>query len=290
MSSILAGYPKISFYISSTDNLGNAITIPAAGYKINTYTTGTATPATTYSDQDAQTSNANPVVLDSNGQATIFLDPTVTYRFVITDASDNTIYTIDDITAPDANLTTASDVIGAVDVLDNSWTSSSNGNIDLAPNGNGTIRVHTLDGSYETRITADDDIPNRRYISDILENGSPTKEEVSSASDSSKYLTGTLAKYSPWMVSTNTCVRTSDGAEMITSFNVDNVAKNGSIYTITFDKPYQDTNFVAITGVQESGGSAAYAEVSSKTTGSVVVITSNVDYFSLVCIGKLVTT
>jgi hypothetical protein len=47
---------------------------PAAGYFLHTYESGTLIPKTTYSDASLTTANANPVVLDANGEAVIFLD------------------------------------------------------------------------------------------------------------------------------------------------------------------------------------------------------------------------
>lgn len=47
--------------------------LPAAGYKVCTYTAGTTTPALTYTTSGLNVANANPVVLDSAGRANIFL-------------------------------------------------------------------------------------------------------------------------------------------------------------------------------------------------------------------------
>lgn len=53
---------------------------PAAGYYLYTYVSNSTVPKATYSDGTLETANANPIVLDSNGEATIFLSPG-DYRF-----------------------------------------------------------------------------------------------------------------------------------------------------------------------------------------------------------------
>lgn len=64
--------------------------------KVWTYEAGGSTPQNTYADSDLQTPNSNPVQLDADGRATIFLDA-LGYRFLVTDADDVTIFDIDGI-------------------------------------------------------------------------------------------------------------------------------------------------------------------------------------------------
>lgn len=74
---------------------------PYAGAKANFYLTGTSTPTDTYQDNALATPHANPVVADSGGQfAAIYLDPSITYKCVITDSSDNVLDTVDPVHAP----------------------------------------------------------------------------------------------------------------------------------------------------------------------------------------------
>lgn len=73
---------------------------PVSGGKLWFYETGTSTPLATYQDEALTTANTNPVVADSAGRAgPIFLQPTKTYKLVVTDASDVTIYTTDPLKA-----------------------------------------------------------------------------------------------------------------------------------------------------------------------------------------------
>jgi len=65
----------------------------AGGYLLNFYETGTATRKDTYTDATEGTANANPVVLDSEGEAIVYLNGT--YKLVITDADGVVDRTID---------------------------------------------------------------------------------------------------------------------------------------------------------------------------------------------------
>lgn len=80
--------PKLRF----VDNNGIAL----AGGKVYTYDGGTTTPKATYTDYDGATPNANPVILDSRGEAGIWLSEGL-YKFVVKDSAETTIYTVDDI-------------------------------------------------------------------------------------------------------------------------------------------------------------------------------------------------
>ena len=68
--------------------------LPLAGGKVYTYEVGTSTPKTTYQDPDKSASNANPTILDSRGEADIWWEGT--YKVVLKDSNDNTIWTVDD--------------------------------------------------------------------------------------------------------------------------------------------------------------------------------------------------
>lgn len=71
----------------------------ASGYKLYTYESGTTTPLATYTDKAQTTANANPIILDSRGEAVIYLQ-SENYRFTLKDASDVTIWTRDNVMSP----------------------------------------------------------------------------------------------------------------------------------------------------------------------------------------------
>lgn len=68
---------------------------PLDGGKVYFYAAGTSTPKDTYSAASAApgTENANPLTLDARGEATVY--GTGSYKVVVKDSLDNTIYTVD---------------------------------------------------------------------------------------------------------------------------------------------------------------------------------------------------
>jgi hypothetical protein len=69
---------------------------PLAGGKLYTYAAGTTTPLATYTTYAGTTPNANPVILDSAGRASVWL-ATGMYKFVLKDSTDVLSYTTDNI-------------------------------------------------------------------------------------------------------------------------------------------------------------------------------------------------
>lgn len=86
MTVALEAFP--AFY----DNSGN----PLSGGKVYTYEAGTSTPLATYADRGGSVANANPVVLDSAGRASIWLQTNVAYKIRVDDSAGNVIATVDD--------------------------------------------------------------------------------------------------------------------------------------------------------------------------------------------------
>jgi hypothetical protein len=88
----------ITLYMPPAAGLFDSSGDPLSGGLVNTYVSGTTTAKNSYPTQDdaaAQTNaNANPVVLDSNGRAQIWLDGV--YKIVVTDSAGSTIQTVDE--------------------------------------------------------------------------------------------------------------------------------------------------------------------------------------------------
>lgn len=73
--------------------------LPLVGGKLYTYAAGTNTPQATYTDAAGTVPNANPIILDARGEATVFWNGN--YKIVLRDALDNLIWTIDNVTTID---------------------------------------------------------------------------------------------------------------------------------------------------------------------------------------------
>jgi hypothetical protein len=84
----LATPPKLQFL--------DANGAPLVGGKLYTYAAGTTTPQVTYTDFGGGTANANPVILDSRGEASVWLG-TALYKMALYSATDVLIWTVDNI-------------------------------------------------------------------------------------------------------------------------------------------------------------------------------------------------
>ena len=73
---------------------------PLVGGKIYTYSAGTTTPLATYTDAGGLTANTNPIILNSLGQANIWLAPSSSYKFSVFTSADVLLYTVDNIATP----------------------------------------------------------------------------------------------------------------------------------------------------------------------------------------------
>ena len=138
-------FPKFSVF----DSLGN----PLSGGKVYFYEAGTSTLKDTYSDPEGTIKNSNPVILDSRGEADIYLDRDP-YKIVVKDASDVTVMTRDNYQAymaaddaPVENLLINADarsnengyvsgtaVVAGDDIYD-AWTCAADGTITFVAEG-----------------------------------------------------------------------------------------------------------------------------------------------------------
>lgn len=89
MAYSLAPFIKQRFFDTNGD--------PLAGGLLYTYQSGTTTPQATYTDSTGGTANANPVVLDANGEANVWTDVSLSYKFVLKNSSGSTQWTVDNV-------------------------------------------------------------------------------------------------------------------------------------------------------------------------------------------------
>jgi hypothetical protein len=84
------GFPRFQAFTDAGD--------PAVGWKLYTYAAGTTTPIATYTTAAGTTPNANPVVLNARGEATIYFTAGTAYKLVLKTAADVTVWTEDNVT------------------------------------------------------------------------------------------------------------------------------------------------------------------------------------------------
>jgi len=84
----LSPTPKLQFF-----DLNGA---PLSGGKLYTYAAGTTTPLASYTDFTGNIANTNPIILDSRGEANVWLSGDV-YKFALYDSTNVLIWTVDNI-------------------------------------------------------------------------------------------------------------------------------------------------------------------------------------------------
>jgi len=85
---VLAPSPKLQFF----DDDGSFL----AGGKVDTYAAGTLSPLATYADKDG-TANATTIILNSRGEAAVFLEPGKLYDFHVKRADGSLVYVQEDV-------------------------------------------------------------------------------------------------------------------------------------------------------------------------------------------------
>lgn len=144
---------------------------PLQGGKIYFYETGTTTPKTTYSESTGTTANANPVVLDSRGEAAIYLLGDQAYKMVVKDSDDVTLYTRDP-------------VWGLLDILSlNSENTISLLAAETLPTTSDQVVIRDVSEGANNRITLDNirtALPIRGYIAGLTlsNNGSDATNDI----------------------------------------------------------------------------------------------------------------
>jgi hypothetical protein len=71
--------------------------LPLPGGKLFTFIAGTSTPQATYTDSTQTQQNQNPIIMDANGQADVWLVVGQTYKLRLTDFFGNQIWVVDQV-------------------------------------------------------------------------------------------------------------------------------------------------------------------------------------------------
>lgn len=101
--------------------------IPLVGGKLFTYVAGTTTKLATYINSvGPPNTNTNPIILNFRGEASIWIDPTLSYKFTLAPATDtdpptNPIWTVDNITAAPASMDNAALDTGSINAAQLSY-------------------------------------------------------------------------------------------------------------------------------------------------------------------------
>lgn len=206
-AAVLMTEPKMQFFDDNGD--------PLAGGKVYTYSAGTTNDKVTYTDQGGGTANANPVILDAAGRASIWLGTSGSYKFVVKDANDVTISTTDNITAfqTTGSTTFLDSLLTIQDNADNSkqvqfqasGVSTGTTTILTIPNGNTTL-VGT--GATQT-------LTNKTLTSPTI--NTPTMVYTAEAAVASSGTTDIGGQSTHWISVTGTTTITAFGSSAATT-------------------------------------------------------------------------
>jgi microcystin-dependent protein len=243
--------------------------LPLNGGYIYTYQAGSTTPLTTYSDVNGLIPNANPIVLGTDGrpQTEIWLTQGFSYKFVLTDSSNNQIQTYDNLygilqTAPAASGTVPSGLIAiwssSIGSIPSGWTlcNGQNGTPDLrnsfilgagnsyavGATGGSTDAIvpshtHTASSSSSASSSATVTDPGHFHNANNSAPGSPSQEA---------FLRGTSAQYvpvaDPYLIQSNTTGITVGVSTSVSTSTT--VATTGTSVTNANMPPYYALAFI----------------------------------------------
>lgn len=128
---------------------------PLNGGLLYAYIAGTTTPQDTFTDSDLVTANANPVVLDSRGQAVVYLSA-ASYKFILKTSAGATVWTRDNVQSTQLTQSLLSDnvdMLGAEDqvVDDQSYPTATTFAACLPGSKIVPIDSGNLSGTYKLR-------------------------------------------------------------------------------------------------------------------------------------------
>jgi hypothetical protein len=127
---------------------------PLVGGKLYSYAAGTSTPKATYTDDTMAGVNPNPIILDSNGEASVWLSPDK-YKFVLKSPTDVVLWTRDNV----SNLYDQS--VDTFNLIDGSVTT-----IKLADNSVSTAKIQG--SAVTTAKIADGAVTTAKLPTDVL--------------------------------------------------------------------------------------------------------------------------
>jgi hypothetical protein len=110
---------------------------PLAGGKLFSYVANTSTPQATYTDSTEGATNTNPVILDSAGEASVWLGEGLNYKLVLKDSSEaTTFWTVDSVPGALAMTSLTVQSLTVTDAITGSLTGNVTGNVTGTVTGN----------------------------------------------------------------------------------------------------------------------------------------------------------
>lgn len=254
---------------------------PISGGKLFSYVAGTSTPLVTYKDQTELVENTNPIVLDANGEADVWIGSGV-YKFVLKSADDMVIHVVDGV-ASLYGLSIATAMIQAGSVTE----------VKIANNAVSTRTVQNLAitaaklaiDSVETAKIKDGAVIGSKIgpgavTSDKIENGAITKSKQAAMGQQVSASSGTFSTTSLSFVD-------------VTNLSVNITTTGRPVVLALVPDPTDEAKFEALRSSTDDFGLLATANYQflrgATSLGSVLVGSSGSDAFDNVVPNNLVT-
>jgi len=141
MTAALTPVPKIQFFADDGT--------PLVGGKLYSYAAGTTTPLATYTTYAGTVANTNPVILDSRGEANVWLTG-VLYKLALYDADDALIWTVDNVSTAGSGVFNDNVFVQSLTVGKGSGTTTSNTAVGVSALGANTSSGANTAIGFET--------------------------------------------------------------------------------------------------------------------------------------------
>ncbi len=284
MTASLVPPPKTRFFNA-------AGTAPLVGGKVYTYAAGTTTPKTTFTDYNAGTPNANPVILDANGEANIWYNGN--YKIVLKDANDVQQWSVDNVASTvqatvnyaGGTVTGTGDALVIASVTPTDFTLISGVSVSFVPNSDNTGAAATLN-VVATGVKNLYWVSNGAFVSppaNLLKTGVPAQAIY----DGTEWVISSTATNSPPFVDSTAIIRGSADSTKLLRFEVDGFTAattrvltppnfDGTIATLAGSETLTNKTFraanMAITDVSDATKVMQFS-CSSITTGTTRTLT-----------------
>lgn len=166
MTSVLTPSPKQQFF----DNNGN----PLVGGKLYSFAAGTTTPLATYTNFANTVANPNPTILDSRGEALVWLS-SAAYKLRLVDANNVEIWTVDNVNDSGA---------GPVDPLTLLAASGGSALVGFLQAGTGAV-AQTAQSKMRQYVNVDDYIDLATFVDGVTDVTSQIQNAINFAQSSS---------------------------------------------------------------------------------------------------------
>lgn len=254
---------------------------PLSGGKVYTYAAGTTTPKATYTTSSGAVANSNPVILDAEGYADIWLDGT--YRIDIYSSTDTLLSTTDNVSNDrgekgDPGTIPSADSGGTVNAITADYTP----NITLSDK-----QLCAFRSSGKNTSTTPTFSPDGLTARTIVKEGGLALEAGDIGGDNSVHLLQYDLANTRWELLNPRNATTQPAFFAYASGAQDNVTGDGTDYTVLFATEITDrgSNFASstftapVTGVYCLSARVKFSgHTSSNLTGRVRIVTSNRTY------------